>query len=65
MKLLRVTLLGRDPVSQHVECQRRMLTEFTHRRSEADRVRVAAALVPALDRDLLAEQPLATSASKT
>lgn len=57
VKLVQLTPLGRDLVSEHFECHRRMLADFTHRLSEADRVRMAAALVPVLDGGLLADVP--------
>ena len=57
VKLVQLTPLGRDLVSQHFACHRRMLAEFTHRLSEADRVRMAAALVPILDGGLLLDVP--------
>lgn len=57
VKLVQLTPLGRDLVSQHFACHRRMLAEFTHRLSEDDRVRMAAALVPVLDGGLLADTP--------
>ena len=57
VKLVQLTSKGRDLVSQHFECHRRMLADFTHRLSEADRVRIAAALVPVLDGNLLLEVP--------
>lgn len=57
VKLVQLTPSGRDLVSQHFECHRRALAEFTQRLPEEDRVRIAAALVPVLDSDLLLEVP--------
>lgn len=53
VKLVQLTTEGRDLVAQHFECHRRMLADFTHRLSEADRLRIAAALLPVLEGDLL------------
>lgn len=58
VKLVQLTTVGRDLVAQHFECHRRMLADFTQRLPEADRVRIAAALVPILDSNLLAEPPV-------
>jgi DNA-binding MarR family transcriptional regulator len=65
VKLVRLTPEGRDLISQHFACHRRMLADFTERLSEADRVRIAAALVPVLDGDLLVEIPPALATDPT
>ncbi len=57
VKLVRLTPKGRDLVSQHFECHRRMLARFTQRLSAEDRVRIAAALMPVLESDLLLDVP--------
>lgn len=57
VKLVQLTPSGRDLVSQRFACHRRMLAEFTYRLSEADRVRMAAALVPVLEGGLLVDAP--------
>lgn len=65
VKLVQLTPTGRDMVSQHFECHRRMLADFTQRLSEADRVRITAALVPVLDGGLLLEVPPTLTAEPT
>lgn len=57
IRLVQLTPTGSDLVSQHFACHRRVLAEFTQRLSEADRIRMAAALVPVLDSGLLADVP--------
>lgn len=57
IKLVRLTPDGRDLVSRHFECHRRMLARFTQRLSAEDRNRISAALVPVLDSDLLLDVP--------
>jgi DNA-binding MarR family transcriptional regulator len=57
VKLVRLTARGRDLVSQHFACHRRTLAAFTQRLSADDRTRIAAALGPVLDGDLLLDVP--------
>ena len=57
VKLVQLTPKGRDLVSKHFECHRRMLADFTQRLSQADRVRIADALAPILESNLLVEIP--------
>lgn len=57
VKLVELTRAGRDLVSQHFECHRSMLADLTQRLPEADRVRIAAALTPVLESDLLRPVP--------
>ncbi len=65
VKLVRLTTIGRDLVSQHFECHQRMLAEFTQRLSEDDRMRIVAALAPVLDSNLLLEVPPTLTTPKT
>lgn len=65
VRLVHLTPRGRDLVSQHFECHRRMLADFTRRLSEADRARIVAALVPVLDGDQLIGVPPALALEPT
>jgi DNA-binding MarR family transcriptional regulator len=55
VKLIHLTPAGRDLISQHFECHRLMLAEFTQRLPELDRVRIAAAVRPLLESGLPVE----------
>lgn len=57
VKLVHLTPAGRDLVSRHFECHRLTLAEFTRRLPEADRIRIAAALTPVLESNLLRPVP--------
>lgn len=57
VRLVRLTADGRDLVAGHFACHRRNLAEFTRRLSATDRRRLAEALVPVLDSDILAVAP--------
>jgi DNA-binding MarR family transcriptional regulator len=63
VKLVQLTPAGRDLVSQHFECHRLMLADFTQRLPEADRIRIAAALTPVLENELLLPEPPALAAA--
>jgi DNA-binding MarR family transcriptional regulator len=64
VKLVRLTPEGRDLVSQHFECHRRMLADFTRRLSDQDRIRISAALTPVLESDLLLDVPSSPPATE-
>ena len=55
VRLVHLTGLGRELVSQHFACHRRRLTAFTDQLSADERIRIASALGPVLERDLLNE----------
>lgn len=57
VKLVQLTSVGRDLVSRHFECHRTALAEFTQGLTDSDRSRIAAALGPVLEGDLLARTP--------
>jgi hypothetical protein len=63
VKLVQLTTRGRDLVAEHFACHTQMLASFTQRLPEDDRVRMAAALRPVLDGDLLLEVPPALDAA--